>query len=247
MLVLGWPGLRVDAYSKHNLRRENCSSCGGIMDMGWFQLILMKTEVIRAEHPIALNHAVDTLKHGGLVAFPTDTVYGLASLPFQAEYVERLYIAKGRNSERAIALLLGDLEQLEQVVDNIGETAMIWARKFWPGPLTLILPRLDSLPDVLSPTSTIGVRVPDHPVALALLNMVGPLAVTSANLSGYQNANTAQDVFDQLNGRIHLILDGGRAPGGVPSTVVDCTADDPIVLREGPISLRDLMGVLPGK
>lgn len=211
---------------------------------GWFQLTFMNTEVIHAEHPIALNHAVDILKHGGLVAFPTDTVYGLASLPFQGEYVERLYVAKGRNSERAIALLLGDHKQLEQVARDISETAKLWARKFWPGPLTLIVPRLESLPDVLSPTSSIGVRVPDHPVALALLNMVGPLAVTSANLSGYENTNTSQEVFDQLNGRIHLILDGGRTPGGVPSTVVDCTVEDPIVLREGPITLDDLMRVL---
>jgi L-threonylcarbamoyladenylate synthase len=212
---------------------------------GWFQSTFMKTDIIQAEHPIALNHAADILKHGGLVAFPTDTVYGLASLPFQAEYVERLYVAKGRNSERAIALLLGDYEQLGQVARDIGETAKLWARKFWPGPLTLIVPRLESLPDVLSSTTSIGVRVPDHPVALALLNMVGPLAVTSANLSGYQNTNTAQEVYDQLNGRIHLILDGGHTPGGVPSTVVDCTAGDPIVLREGPITLDDLMGLLP--
>jgi L-threonylcarbamoyladenylate synthase len=212
---------------------------------GWFQSTFMKTDIIQAEHPIALNHAADILKHGGLVAFPTDTVYGLASLPFQAEYVERLYVAKGRNSERAIALLLGDYEQLGQVARDIGETAKLWARKFWPGPLTLIVPRLESLPDVLSSTTSIGVRVPDHPVALALLNMVGPLAVTSANLSGYQNTNTAQEVYDQLNGRIHLILDGGHTPGGVPSTVVDCTAGDPIVLREGPITLDNLMGLLP--
>jgi L-threonylcarbamoyladenylate synthase len=154
-------------------------------------------------------------------------------------------VAKGRNSERAIALLLGDVAQLEQVARDPGETALLWMRKFWPGPLTLIVPRLEILPDILSPTSTIGVRVPDHPVALALLNLVGPLAVTSANLSGSQNANTAQDVFDQLNGRIHLILDGGRTPGGVPSTVVDCTGEVPVVLREGPVTLEDLMKVLP--
>jgi L-threonylcarbamoyladenylate synthase len=206
---------------------------------------LMKTEVIHAEHPIAITHAADILKHGGLVAFPTDTVYGLASLPFQAEYVERLYAAKGRNSERAIAVLLGDYEQLGQVARDIGETAILWAKKFWPGPLTLIVPRSYSLPDTLSSTGTIGVRVPDHPVALALLSLIGPLAVTSANLSGNENTNTAQEVLDQLNGRIHLILDGGRTPGGVPSTVVDCTAADPVVLREGPVTLDDLKKVLP--
>ena len=204
----------------------------------------MKTEIIRAEHPIALEHAADILIHGGLVAFPTDTVYGLASLPFQAEHVERLYAAKGRNSERAIAILLGDYNQLGQVAVDIGETAMIWAKKFWPGPLTLIVPRLLSLPDTLSSTTTIGVRVPDHPVALALLNLVGPLAVTSANLSGQENTNTAQEVVEQLNNRVHLILDGGRTPGGVPSTVVDCTVAEPVVLREGPVTFEDLKRVL---
>ena len=205
---------------------------------------LMKTEVIHAEHPIAITQAADILQHGGLVAFPTDTVYGLASLPFQAEYVERLYVAKGRNSERAIAVLLGDYEQLGQVARDIGDTAILWAKKFWPGPLTLIVPRSHLLPDTLSSTGTIGVRVPDHPVALALLSLIGPLAVTSANLSGNENTNTAQEVFDQLNGRIHLILDGGRTPGGVPSTVVDCTAAEPVVLRDGPVTLEDLKKVL---
>jgi L-threonylcarbamoyladenylate synthase len=204
----------------------------------------MKTEIIRADHPIALTHAADILNHGGLVAFPTDTVYGLAVLPFQEEYVERLYIAKGRNSDRAIAVLLGDYEQLAQVAKEIGETARRWAQEFWPGPLTLIVPCLESIPKVLSSKPTLGVRIPDHPVALSLLRLIGPLAVTSANLSGQANTNTAQEVFDQLNGRIHLILDGGRTPGGVPSTVVDCTVAEPVILRQGPLTSEDLMRVL---
>jgi L-threonylcarbamoyladenylate synthase len=205
----------------------------------------MKTEIIRADHPVALTHAADILTHGGLVAFPTDTVYGLAVLPFQEEYVERLYIAKGRNSDRAIAVLLGEYEQLGQVARDIGETARRWAQVFWPGPLTLIVPCQESIPEMLSSKPTIGVRIPDHPVALSLLQMVGPLAVSSANLSGQANANTAQEVFDQLNGRIHLILDGGRTLGGVPSTVVDCSVADPVILRQGPLTLEDLMRVLP--
>jgi L-threonylcarbamoyladenylate synthase len=204
----------------------------------------MKTEIIRADHPIALTHAADILNHGGLVAFPTDTVYGLAVLPFQEEYVERLYIAKGRNNDRAIAVLLGDYEQLAQVAKEIGETARRWAQEFWPGPLTLIVPCLESIPKVLSSKPTLGVRIPDHPVALSLLRLIGPLAVTSANLSGQANTNTAQEVFDQLNGRIHLILDGGRTPGGVPSTVVDCTVAEPVILRQGPLTSEDLMRVL---
>jgi len=118
------------------------------------------------------------------------------------------------------------------------------ARRFWPGPLTLIVPRLPQLPSVLSSNLTIGVRIPDHPVALSLLKLVGPLAVTSANLSGNANANTAQQVLDQLDGRIHLILDGGQTPGGVPSTVADCTGPETRILREGPISLVELKVVL---
>jgi L-threonylcarbamoyladenylate synthase len=204
----------------------------------------MKTEIMRADHPIALNHAEDILHNGGLVAFPTDTVYGLAALPFQAEYVERLYIAKGRNSERSIAVLIGDQSQLKLVAQDLGEMAMRLAGHFWPGPLTLIVPRLPMLPDVLSPTATIGVRIPDHPFALSLLRQAGPLAVTSANLSGHKNCNTAQEVLEQLDGRIHLILDGGQTTGGVPSTVVDCTGEDPIVLREGPVKRVDLEAVL---
>jgi L-threonylcarbamoyladenylate synthase len=165
-------------------------------------------------------------------------------LPFQAEYVERLYIAKGRNSDRAIAVLLGDYEQLEQVAKDIGETARRWAKEFWPGPLTLIIPSLETVPKTLTSQPNLGVRIPDHPVALALLRLVGPLAVTSANLSGQANTNTAQEVFEQLDGRIHLILDGGRTPGGVPSTVVDCTVDEPVILRQGPLTMEDLKRVL---
>ncbi len=204
----------------------------------------MKTEVMRADHPIALSHAQDTLNNGGLVAFPTDTVYGVAALPFRADYVERLYTAKGRNSERSIAVLLGDPGQLKLIAKEMGDMALKLAEHFWPGPLTLIVPRLESLPDVLSVTPTVGVRIPDHPLALALLRQAGPLAVTSANLSGHTNCNTAQEVLSQLDGRIHLILDGGQTTGGVPSTVVDCTKNDPVVLREGPLKKEDLEAVL---
>ncbi|RPI88576.1 MAG: threonylcarbamoyl-AMP synthase [Chloroflexi bacterium] len=207
----------------------------------------MKTEFLRADHPVVLEHAVDTLKHGGLVAFPTDTVYGLASLPFQGHYVDRLYIAKGRNSKRAIAVLLGDISQLPRIARDVEDYAQKIAASFWPGPLTLVLPRQQALPDVLSADPTVGVRIPDHPVALALLRLTGPLAVTSANLSGQENTTTAQEVMAQLEGRIHLVIDGGQTPGGVPSTVVDCTGSEPIILREGPITMADIESVLKQK
>lgn len=204
----------------------------------------MRTEFLSAEHPAAILHAADVLRNGGLVAFPTDTVYGLASLPFNASFVEQLYTAKGRSNEKAIAILVGDVNQTHLVVSTMGQMATRLAEHFWPGPLTLIVPRLASLPDVLSPYPTIGVRMPDHPVALALLRRIGPLAVTSANRSGEASPTTAAEVRIQLKGRIHLILDGGATPGGIPSTVVDCTTAELAILRPGPISLEMLQEAL---
>lgn len=200
----------------------------------------MKTEIIKADHPISLKHAIDVLRHGGLVAFPTDTVYGLASLPFDESSINRLFTAKGRNSDRAIAILIGEFKDLESITPGLGKVGQRIAERFWPGPLTLVVQRNPDLPKVISPNDTIGVRMPDHPVALALLRIIGPLAVTSANLSGYDNALTAQQVMDQLKGRIHLVLDGGTAEGGIPSTVVDCTTPDLVVLRSGPITLDEI-------
>ncbi|MGD2155258.1 MAG: L-threonylcarbamoyladenylate synthase [Anaerolineales bacterium] len=203
----------------------------------------MQTEVLPADDPFSLPHAVDVLQNGGLVAFPTDTVYGLAAMAFNAEYIEQLYVVKGRNSSRAIAVLINSAGELDKVAVNINKSVSILARRFWPGPLTLIVPRHPNVPEVLSPLLTVGVRVPDHPVALALLNRTGPLAVTSANLSGKQNTTSANEVLIQMGGRIHLILDGGKTPGGTPSTVVDCTSPDLKILRSGPISEIELSKV----
>jgi L-threonylcarbamoyladenylate synthase len=205
----------------------------------------METITLKSDHPAAYNHAHDVLRHGGLVAFPTDTVYGLAALPFMTETVDRLYIVKGRSHQKAIAILVGDPEDLSQICQNPGEMAEHLARAFWPGPITLVVPRHPDLPPTLSHLPTVGVRMPDHQVALTLLKKTGPLAVTSANLSGRNSATTAGEVAEQLGGRVHLILDGGPAPGGVPSTVVDCTRDQPEVLRPGPITLEEIVKILP--
>jgi L-threonylcarbamoyladenylate synthase len=204
----------------------------------------MRTEIIKAGYPNAINHAVDVLKNGGLVAFPTDTVYGLAALPSSEEYVEGLFAAKGRNNSRAIAILIGNYSDLKKVVDHLDEIPERLAHRFWPGPLTIIVPKLAGLPETLSQDGTIGVRMPDHPVALALLRQIGPLAVSSANISGKENANSAEEVYRQLNGRVHLILDGGHSAGGVPSTVVRCTSAEMKILREGPISLEEITAAL---
>ena len=204
----------------------------------------MNTEVVNSDHPVALQHAVDVLKNGGLVAFPTDTVYGLAALPTNAEFVERLYTVKGRESTRAIAILLSSPAELEEVSVEPSKIALELAKTYWPGPLTLIVPRHPDLPDILSPNPTIGVRVPDHEFALDLLRTVGPLGVTSANISGGENTNTAQEVLYQLEGKIHLVIDGGESPGSIPSTVVDCTSLEPVILRPGPIDLEDIHAVI---
>lgn len=203
----------------------------------------MKTEIISADHPSAIQYALDVLRNDGLVAFPTDTVYGLAVPAYNVKSIERLYVIKNRNNANAIAVLLGSMDDLDKVAVDIRKPARKVAQRFWPGPLTLVLPRHPDLPDILSPLPTVGVRVPDHPVALALLKAAGPLAVTSANISGGKNTLTANQVMKQLKGRVHLILDGGRTPGGVPSTVIDCTTEEPQILREGPISLQEIMTI----
>ncbi len=204
----------------------------------------MKIEILPTKHPEATRRAARVLNQGGLVAFPTDTVYGLAAAISDISAIERLFEVKERDQNKAIAVLMSSAKDLEGVAADLNSSALKLAERFWPGPLTLVVPRHPDLPDLLSPLPTIGVRVPDHPDALVLMDVTGPLAVTSANLSGGENACTAKEVFDQLKGRVDLILDGGETPGGQPSTVVDCTAPAPSVLREGPISWEAMENAL---
>jgi len=205
---------------------------------------IMETIILPASDPDAIAHALEVLQAGGLVAFPTDTVYGVGALAFDAPAVESIYTAKNRPVEKAIPILLGGPEDLVKVTANIPSIAAKLAARFWPGALTLVVPKHPKLPDVVSSTPTVGVRVPDHPVARALLRAAGPMAVTSANISGEASLKTAEDVNRQLNGRIPLILDGGETPGGVPSTVVNCLGTEPVILREGPITMKDIRFVL---
>jgi len=188
----------------------------------------------------SIQEALKILQKGGLVAFPTDTVYGLSALAFDGKAVELIYAAKDRPIEKAIPVLIADQEDMEKVGMNIPKTAYILASRFWPGPLTCIIPKKPTLPQSVSATSTVGVRVPDHDLARALLRVAGPMAVTSANISGQQSPSTAEEVFSQLSGRIDLIIDGGKTPGGIPSTVVDCMGEEIKILREGPISLEEI-------
>ena len=144
----------------------------------------MKTMIISAKSPEALQQALDVLNEGGLVAFPTDTVYGLGALAFDGSAVESIYAAKDRPIEKAIPVLIGDAQDLEKVGMDVPDVAYRLADHFWPGPLTIVIPKRPTLPESVSATSTVGVRVPDHRVARALLRAAGPMAVTSANISG---------------------------------------------------------------
>ncbi len=199
---------------------------------------------MRADIAGALDRALGVLRAGGLVAFPTDTVYGLGALAFDGEAVRSIYSAKGRDPEKAIPILVADAAGLDLVADGVPTMARRLAKTFWPGALTLVVKKSPRLPEAVSPNDTVGVRVPDHSVARLLLNATGPMAVTSANASGEASPATAADVLLQLNGRIPLILDGGRTPGGVPSTVVDCTQREPVVLRLGPLSIEEIRRAL---
>lgn len=204
----------------------------------------MDTQVLSATDPQALGRALETLQAGGMVAFPTDTVYGLGALIQIPESIQALYAVKGREAVKAIPVLLSSADELDWVAISVSPMARRLSERYWPGPLTLVVPKRPDLPAELSSHATIGVRMPDHPTALALLRVTGPLAVTSANRSGGVSSVTAQEVVAQLGGRIELILDGGQTPGRISSTVVDCSGHAPVILRQGLISLEDLLQAL---
>lgn len=195
------------------------------------------TILLPAADPQALLKAKAILVEGGAVAFPTDTVYGLAADLYNEAAIQRLFEIKLRPPDKAIPVLLGSPEDMDKVANEPSPLALRLAEKHWPGALTLVLPRKPGLPEILSPLPTIGVRIPDHPIAIALLQATGPLAVTSANRSGHENAITADEVLAQLGGRVDLILDGGQTPGGTPSTVVELTSETPKILRQGPVEI----------
>jgi len=202
----------------------------------------MNTLIIPADHPEAMERAVEVLQRGGLVAFPTDTVYGVGAPAFDAQAVARLYQAKERPGGKAIPLLLADVADLSTVADPIPPLAGRLAARFWPGPLTLVLRKRAVVPDVVTAGGdSVAVRVPDHPAARGLIAALGaPLAASSANRSGQPSPITAEEVVVQLGGRVDLILDGGPCPGGMPSTVLDLTVNPPAVLRPGPVSAEEI-------
>ncbi|UCC62623.1 MAG: threonylcarbamoyl-AMP synthase [Anaerolineae bacterium] len=191
--------------------------------------------------------AAQVLAAGGLVAFPTDTVYGVGAHAFDADAVERLYTAKERPRTMAIPILLASVTDLPLAAREVPPVAQRLAEAFWPGALTIVLPRQPALPLVLTAgADSVAVRVPDHPVTCALIAALGaPLAATSANISGQPSPITADEVTAQLSGRVNLILDGGPCPGGVPSTLLDLTCGPPCLLRAGPVTEKALRAMVP--
>jgi L-threonylcarbamoyladenylate synthase len=197
----------------------------------------MDTQILTTDDPTALPRALEALATGAILAFPTDTVYGVGADPWIVPAVEQLYAAKGRGYDKPIPLLVAGPDHLWRVVPGLPPLAQALSTAFWPGALTLVVPCRPTLPArVTGGGATVALRMPDHPWTLKLLKAAGgALAVTSANQSGHPDPITAADVQRELGGRLPVIIDGGPCPGGVASTIVDVSGPTPRVLREGAI------------
>jgi L-threonylcarbamoyladenylate synthase len=205
----------------------------------------METKLLNADEPGAIEEAADLLKQGHIIAFPTDTLYGVGVDPFNSAAIEQLYQVKERVADKGIPILLADLSDLEKVAQNISSLTQALIEHYWPGPLTLVVPRHPRLPAVISPNEGIAVRIPDHAVSRAFIRAAGGVVATSsANHSGEQPARNAAEAFRVMNGQISAVLDGGSVQHGQGSTVLDCMSDPPQVLREGPVTVKNLSRII---
>jgi len=208
------------------------------------------TEIIRLDpgrpDMAAIRRAAEVIRAGGLVAFPTETVYGLGADGLSARAVARIFEAKGRPQDNPLILHVAAPEDARRVVLSVPHSARMLMERFWPGPLTLVLPKRPEVPDEVSAgLATVGVRMPDNTIALTLIAESGvPIAAPSANASGRPSPTSADHVIADLAGRIEMILDGGPTSVGVESTVVDMTSSPPTVLRPGGVTVEELREVL---
>lgn len=204
----------------------------------------MQTRVIdiRTNKNEALEEASELLKSGEVVAIPTETVYGLAANALDEEAVKKIYIAKGRPSDNPLIVHISDISELSPLVKEIPEKVKVMASAFWPGPLTMIMKKSDVIPSVTSGgLSTVAIRMPENEYARAIIKSAGvPLAAPSANLSGSPSPTNAKYVFDDMNGRIPLIIDGGASKIGVESTVITFATEIPTVLRPGGVTVEEI-------
>jgi len=182
-----------------------------------------------------LDEAVAAIKAGAVIGIPTDTLYGLAADPFNPDALERIFEMKGRPGLKPLSLLVASVEQAEEIA-AFSDRAFELAEKHWPGGLTLVLPKLDSVPEWIGQRErrTVGLRCPDHEVALRLLELTGPLAVTSANISSQESALSDEDARDLFGDEVACYVQG-KAPGGAGSTVIDLTRPTEWILRDGPV------------
>ena len=210
----------------------------------------LKTSVIKIDHLTAqheeIKKAASLLKVNEVVAFPTETVYGLGANAKSEEAVRKIFKAKGRPSDNPLIIHIANQNQLEELVTSIPEQAKMLMEVFWPGPLTFIFPKSNGLSETATAgLDTVAIRMPDHPVALALIEAANlPIAAPSANLSGKPSPTSAEHVYKDMVGRIRCIIDGGETGVGVESTVLDCTADIPMILRPGGITKEQIEAVI---
>ena len=206
----------------------------------------MITEYIKGSDDCGIERSGEILRSGGLVAFPTETVYGLGANGLNADAVKSIYEAKGRPSDNPLILHITSLEQAEQIAE-LNENAIKLARRFWPGPMTVVLPKKSIVPErVTGGLSTVAVRMPSNDTARKLINAAGvPIAAPSANISGKPSPTTAKDVARDMDGKIPIIIDGGDCDIGIESTVIDLAGDVPMILRPGGITLDMVREVLP--
>lgn len=205
----------------------------------------IETRQLLADEPGAIEETAALLKAGHVVAYPTDTLYGVGVDAFSAAAVERLYAVKGRSADKGIPILLADMADLEKVAENVSPLAQKLIEVFWPGALTIVIPRRASLPENISPNKGIAVRIPAHDISRAFIRAAGGVVATSsANLSGQEPARNATEAYEAMQGLVAAVLDGGPVQFGMGSTVLDCMSDRPKVLREGPITVKKLSQIM---
>lgn len=209
----------------------------------------MNTELLKltsSDGADKYQKAAELLKDGQVVGMPTETVYGLAGSAYSPSAVKKIFEAKGRPQDNPLIVHISEFSQIYDLVSEVPETALKLAKEFWPGPLTIILPKSDKVPlCVTGGLETVAVRCPSHPIARNLIKYCGlPLAAPSANLSGKPSPTKAEHVYKDLNGRIPLIIDGGECEEGVESTVITLVPETPMLLRPGNVTLSELKRVL---
>ncbi len=193
-----------------------------------------------------IEKGISILSQGGVIAYPTDTVYGLGAGIGFPKAIERIYEVKERPLNMPLPMLVADTSQITELAESVSPLARLLIRTFLPGALTLVLPASASVPDIIiAGGETVAVRIPAHPVPVALIRGLGtPIIGTSANLSGQPSALTADEVYRQLGDKIDFIIDGGQCPGGKESTIVDITGEKPVILREGAVPSAEIERVL---